>query len=294
MTEKSTKTESTEMAPEAKAQSAGGLGDLGLRLVYGALLAAVALALLWAGSIPFAALILAIALVMSWEWARVVRSNTNDATLWVHMASVTAAIVLAAIGYAALGAAAVVIGAILVCLLQFGNRPVLSALGVLYAGMPAVALLWLRSQEPLGFEAALFVFAVVWATDIAAYFTGRTVGGPKLAARISPKKTWSGFFGGVLAAAAAGYGFAIWVGAPALPLALLSGVLSVLGQIGDLFESGLKRHFDVKDSSNLIPGHGGFLDRMDSVVPVVVAAATFAFLSDPVTPARALLWFSWG
>jgi phosphatidate cytidylyltransferase len=266
------------------------LSDLGTRLAFGVLLAAVALGLLWAGSIPFAVLVFCVTLIMSWEWAKVVRSNTSDATFFIHVAAITAAIALSSIGYAALGAAAVVVGAILVALLQFGRHPVLSALGVFYTGIPAIALLWLRSQESYGFEAVLFLFAIVWATDIAAYFGGRLLGGPKLAQRISPKKTWSGFVVGLAAAASTAYLFAGWIGAPVWPLTIVAFALSLLGQFGDLAESALKRRFGTKDTSNLIPGHGGFLDRLDSVVPVVVAAAVFAFFTGPGAPAKALLW----
>ena len=263
--------------------------ELGKRIVFGVLLAAIALGLLWAGPLTFALLILAATWVMVWEWGRVVRGTEQDITMLVHGVSITVAIALASTGYAALGAFAILIGAILVALLQFGGRAVLSTLGVLYTGLPAVALLWLRSQEPNGFYAVLFLFVVVWSTDTLAYLSGRLIGGPKFAPTISPKKTWAGFIFGVLTATIAGWFFAKWIGAPPVKLAVLACVLAVISQLGDLAESALKRAFDIKDSSQLIPGHGGFLDRLDSLVPVAMTAALFAFFMNAEMPAEALL-----
>ncbi|MCH9766091.1 MAG: phosphatidate cytidylyltransferase [Alphaproteobacteria bacterium] len=264
--------------------------DLSKRIVYGLILAVVALGLLWAGAIPFAILVLAVSLIMSWEWNRVVRGTDQDVTMLVHGIAVTGAIGLAAVGYAALGGAVIAIGAIIVCLLQFGDRPVLSTLGVLYTGVPSVALLWLRSQEPYGLHAILFLFLVVWSTDVFAYVGGRLIGGPKLAASISPKKTWAGLIIGVSAAGVAAAFFAGWISAPVAALAVLAMVLASISQLGDLAESALKRQFKIKDSSHLIPGHGGFLDRMDSLAPVAVAATLLAFFLNPELPAQALLF----
>ncbi len=121
-------------------------------------------------------------------------------------------------------------------------------------------------------EVILWILFAVWATDIGAYAAGRAIGGPKLAPRISPNKTWAGLGGGVLAAILIGVAAGAVVSwAPSLELAILSGVLAVVAQGGDLFESGVKRHFGVKDSSNLIAGHGGFLDRLDGVLAAGVA-----------------------
>lgn len=266
--------------------------DLAKRIVFGGLMAAIALGLLWVSPATFALLLLTVSLVMAWEWGRVVRGTDQDITMLVHGVAVTAAIGLAAVGYAALGLFGVLIGAIIVALLQFGGHSVLSTLGVLYTGVPAVALLWLRSQEPNGLFAVLFLLVVVWSTDILAFVAGRTLGGPKLAPKISPKKTWAGLVFGVAAATCAGWFFAQWIGAPALSLAILACVLAIVSQIGDLAESALKRHFNIKDSSQLIPGHGGFLDRLDSLVPVAVAATIFAFFVHAEKPAEALLYLN--
>ncbi len=140
--------------------------------------------------------------------------------------------------------------------------------------LPAVAaLLWLRAPEPGGFGAVLFVLCVVWASDVGAYMVGRLVGGPKLAPAISPGKTWSGGFGGLVAAALVGVAAGrLGQGDPRAAM-LTATALGVVAQAGDLLESALKRHFGVKDSGTLIPGHGGLLDRLDAVLLAAPAAA---------------------
>ena len=154
---------------------------------------------------------------------------------------------------------------------------------------PAIALLWLRGDEPWGFWAVLFVIAVVVATDVAAFICGRTFGGPKLAPAISPNKTWSGLAGGISAAALAAALFTWVTGSSAIELAVLGAVLGAVAQAGDLTESALKRAFGVKDASNLIPGHGGFMDRADGIVAAAIAAALFALYVNPHAPAQALM-----
>lgn len=288
----STETDLTPPNEPSHGAATSSASELVKRIVFGVLLAAVALGLLWAGPLTFALLILVATWVMVWEWGRVVRGTDQDITMLVHGVSITVAIALASTGYAALGAFAILIGAILVALLQFGGRSVLSTLGVFYTGLPAVALLWLRSQEPNGLYAALFLFVVVWSTDTLAYVAGRLIGGPKFAPTISPKKTWAGFVFGVLAATIAGWFFAEWIGAPPATLSVLACVLAVISQLGDLAESALKRRFDIKDSSQLIPGHGGFLDRLDSLVPVAMTAALIAFFMNAEMPAEALLFLN--
>jgi phosphatidate cytidylyltransferase len=265
--------------------------NLKLRIVSGAVLAAVAFLLAYAGSLPFALLILVCAVVISWEWGRLVRGVTFDLGFFVHAIAVTVAIVLAAAGYAALAVAVLVIAAITLIPLYVGRGARLSALGVFYVGLPAVALLWLRSDEPFGFTAVLFVFAVVWSSDTAAYAAGRGIGGPKLWPRVSPNKTWAGLLGALAAGAAAAAVFAaLEPEASAVRLILLGVGLAFVAQAGDLAESALKRLFSLKDASDLIPGHGGFMDRMDSIVAAAVAAALLALAIDPHAPARALLF----
>ena len=140
--------------------------------------------------------------------------------------------------------------------------------------LPAViGLEWLRGHEPGGFGNGLFLLCVVWASDSGAYMVGRLVGGPKLAPAISPGKTRSGALGGLVAAIAVGLAAAALGGGAFGSAALIACVLGIISQAGDLLESAVKRHFGVKDSGNLIPGHGGLLDRLDAVLTVAPVAA---------------------
>lgn len=149
--------------------------------------------------------------------------------------------------------------------------------GFFYCLLPAVALLWIRERAEYqgigqGFDLLIWVFLVVWATDIGAYFAGRSIGGPKLAPSISPNKTIAGLIGGVVSAAVLAGAWVYYVRLPA-SLLWLSVPLAVAAQLGDLFESGLKRRAGVKDSGTWLPGHGGLLDRLDGLVPVAVLTA---------------------
>jgi phosphatidate cytidylyltransferase len=154
------------------------------------------------------------------------------------------------------------------------DRPVARVLAFLYAMAALTALLWLRHQPALGRETVIWIVLCIWATDIGAYFTGITAGGAKLAPSISPSKTWSGLVGGMAfaAVASAAVGWLFHQG-NTLPLALIGACLAVVGQLGDLLESVAKRRAGVKDSGNLIPGHGGLLDRIDGLVAALVAVA---------------------
>jgi len=162
--------------------------------------------------------------------------------------------------------------------------------GFVYAAPIVLIPPIVRDHPDLGILGLLWMFAVVWATDIAAYFTGRTLGGPKLCPPISPKKTWSGFIGGVVAATVGGI-LVAWAGqryGTTLPFSLtgiatLSIVASIASQVGDLGESALKRHCQVKDSSHLIPGHGGVMDRLDGFWAVCLVVALVLLTLDPTT-----------
>jgi phosphatidate cytidylyltransferase len=152
------------------------------------------------------------------------------------------------------------------------------ALGVIYAAAALIASVVVRLDPVWGFAALIFILLVVWMTDIGGYFAGRGIGGPKLWPRVSPKKTWAGAIGGWVLSLAVAAGFA-WYGVGRLvPLLVLATVLTIVSQLGDLFESAVKRKFGVKDSSHIIPGHGGLLDRLDGYVFAVVAAALIGFL----------------
>ena len=162
--------------------------------------------------------------------------------------------------------------------------------GVFYIGLPACALVWLRSGAGYGFSAIAFVFFVVWTTDSASYGVGRLVGGVKFAPSISPNKTWSGFLGGICAAAIMGVLFALWLGnSNPVTLSVVAFMVAIASQYGDLLESSVKRHYNIKDSSQLIPGHGGAFDRLDGLLIAVLMAALIAMVRDSGSPAQSLL-----
>jgi phosphatidate cytidylyltransferase len=148
--------------------------------------------------------------------------------------------------------------------------------GFVYALLPALALLQLRETPGDGWELLMWVFIVTWSTDIGGYLVGRSVGGPKLASRISPNKTWAGLYGGMAGAAALG---AVWVYVTGLSSALylLAPAFAVAAQLGDLFESWMKRRSGVKDSGDMLPGHGGVFDRLDGLIPVALLTMTVRF-----------------
>jgi phosphatidate cytidylyltransferase len=152
------------------------------------------------------------------------------------------------------------------------------ALGVVYAAAALAASVVVRLDSDWGFAALMFILLVVWMTDIGGYFAGRSIGGPKLWPRVSPKKTWAGAIGGLVLSLAVAAGFSAFGVGRLTPLLALAAVLTVVSQLGDLFESAVKRRFGVKDSSHIIPGHGGLLDRLDGYVFAVVAAALIGFL----------------
>jgi phosphatidate cytidylyltransferase len=226
---------------------------------------------------------------MCWEWGRVVRGEEFGLAFVVHAGTIIFAGVLAAVGLPALGGVAVAIGGIILLVMPLGPRQAMSAAGVAYVGFPTVAMLWFRADVPLGFVAILFIFAIVWGSDIGAFVAGRTIGGPKLWPRVSPNKTWAGFLGALAAGLVSGLIFAQVVsGASSLVLGTNGVLLAFVAQMGDLAESALKRQFGIKDSSAIIPGHGGVMDRADSTVAVSVAVSILALLVNPASPARAL------
>lgn len=150
--------------------------------------------------------------------------------------------------------------------------------GFLYAAAAQLASVVVRLDQAKGLAALILVLLVVWATDIGGYFAGRTIGGPKLWPRVSPKKTWAGAIGGFALSLLVAIGFSASGFGKPLPLLVVAAMLSVAAQLGDLFESAIKRRFGVKDSSHIIPGHGGIMDRLDGFVAAIVLAAIFGVL----------------
>ena len=250
-----------------------GQSELQVRTAVGIALICVAVAALLAGGPIFWMLLSAAGVLMMGEWADLVGAPYRQKRLAMFAVSVPLAILSPWAAGPGIVASGTMAGAALF-LLAISRSAALAA-GIAYVALPVMALLFLRIDPPRANDGLLLTFwvlSLVWATDICAYFAGRTFGGPKLAPRVSPSKTWSGLAGGVAGALLLGLALYIWAGLPA-DLAAASGLLAVLAQLGDLFESWLKRRAGVKDSSSLLPGHGGVMDRLDGVVAVAPAAA---------------------
>lgn len=286
--------DSDPISPPPVSRSGALSPELMQRIGSGLVIGAAALALTYWSPFVFAILTVLAGTAMSWEWGRMVRGAMPDAAGVVHCIAVAAVAALTLSDMAGLSVAVALIGAIAAGALSVGSGQArLSAVGVIYTCFPVIALGWLRSDEPLGFLAVLFVVAAVVVTDVAAFTAGRSLGGPKLWPAVSPNKTWSGLIGGIAGAGITGALFAVVSGSGAAGwLALLGLVLGAVAQAGDLAESAMKRHFGVKDSGNLIPGHGGVMDRMDGIVTASVLAAIVALAIDAFAPARALLYGS--
>jgi phosphatidate cytidylyltransferase len=260
---------------------------LKLRLVSALVLAPLPIAAIWFGP-PWLPLLTAMAAaVMAWEWARLCRrgaSGTNElaASGAVLVAAVVGAVATAAFAQVALAFAVAAAGSGLVLWTAQRGRdpaPIWLAFGTLWVALPCVSLLWIAREDDIGRMTLLWIFAVVWATDTGAYAVGRRLGGPRLAPRWSPRKTWTGLVGGAGCAALAGWVTARWLGiSPVLPLVAVSAGLAIVEQFGDLAESVAKRRFGVKDSSGLIPGHGGLLDRLDGLLAVAPAVALLTLI----------------
>ena len=272
----------------ARAVAEGGKAGWRPRVLSALVLAPVALAAVVLGGAYFAALVALGSGTLAWEWRRLCGEGRFGAVGWLLLAGVEAVVAAAALGHFAAAAALALVAALAVYA-AFGAKGGASAAwhgcGAIYIAVPSIALLWLR--ETAGAAPVLWLFLVVWATDIAAYAAGRSLGGPRLAPRISPRKTWAGFLGGILAASAVGTlaGPSLGVSSRA-SLAALSAFLSLVAQGGDLAESAIKRRFGIKDMSGLIPGHGGLFDRVDGLL----AAAPAAALLQLVSPGSALAW----
>jgi phosphatidate cytidylyltransferase len=256
--------------------------ELSTRVLSALAMAALALVTAYQGGWAFALLWLAAGIAMMVEWTDMVGVAPRrpvQVILGLGLAALTVPLLSGAdIGLSAAVGLAFAAGG---SLLARGTvNKLWAASGFAYAALIVLVPPIVRSHPDLGILGLLWMFAVVWATDIAAYFTGRALGGPKLCPAISPKKTWSGFMGGVVAAALSGL-LVAWSGRQfglSLPfglfsIAVLSVVASVASQVGDLGESALKRHCDVKDSSHLIPGHGGVMDRLDGFWAVCLIVA---------------------
>lgn len=252
--------------------------DLGTRAASGVVLVVLALGSTKIGGAVFLAFWLASAVAMLWEWQTLSGGGWSSARLLIGAGALLGVALLAARTELWDASLVVLVAGVAVTLLAGPGRRIWAAGGLVYATLFILSLVALRFSFPFGARSIFWLFAVVWSTDVFAYFGGRLIGGPKLWPRVSPSKTWSGTVSGVLAGAACGTAVALAdpqaTARSLLPVVLLSAAASILSQGGDAFESAVKRRFGVKDASRLIPGHGGVLDRLDGFV----AATVFAFL----------------
>lgn len=270
-------------------------GDLGVRAMSAAVLIVLALVTTQRGGASFLLFWLLAALAVNWEWQRM----SGGAWLSPRFALGGTTLVLMALTSsrpsAALTLLILVAGALGSATLAGVGKRVWAAGGLCYAGALLLAVLWLRESFPYGTRSIVWLFATVWATDCFAYFGGRLIGGRKLWPRVSPSKTWSGTLTGVGLGGAIG-AFAALRGLPessaVLPVLLLSFAAAALSQAGDAFESAIKRTFNVKDSSWLIPGHGGVMDRLDGFIAAAVFAVLVGIIRDMPSIAGGLFYWA--
>jgi phosphatidate cytidylyltransferase len=251
--------------------------NLLLRIIAALVMAPLAIAIAYVGGWLWTGLVTVASIGLYIEWLTIIDARKPRLVL-------VGVLILLAVGWVDVGhingiylSALVVLGVFVVGLLS-SDRRLWTAVGMGYALAASVGSSAVRLDPLWGIAALMLVLLVVWATDIGGYFAGRLIGGPKLWPQVSPKKTWAGAIGGFAASLGVAAGFAAFGLGKILPMLLLGAVLSIASQLGDLFESAVKRRFGVKDSSHIIPGHGGLLDRLDGFVAAIVLAALFGFL----------------
>jgi len=261
----------TDLTPSAST------GDVGKRIASGVVMALLAVGAVVLGGWPFALFWAAAAVGIFWEWSTIVAGGAIAARA-VGIAALIAAALAAGAGQIYAASLVLAAGVAVVAACAPGRRG-WAAAGVVYAGIALLAPMVLRPDREFGLLAMPFLFAVVWSTDILGYFVGRTIGGPRLAPPISPKKTWSGAGVGTLGALGASLAVVYIAGDIALlPATCVAFVLSIASQAGDLFESAVKRRFGVKDASHVIPGHGGLMDRLDGFIAAGGVAALIGIM----------------
>jgi phosphatidate cytidylyltransferase len=263
-----------EAAPAAVER---GSRNLLTRVAAALVLAPAAVAIAWAGGWLWAGLVTVSAVGLYLEWLMIVGITEDKRALAAGVVALVAAGSSLALGRLEIALGILVLGMAGVTLLSPQKRG-WAATGFCYAAAAEVASVLVRLDAIGGLVALILVLLIVWVTDIGGYFAGRGLGGPKLWPRVSPKKTWAGAIGGFIASLVIAAGFAGFGLGRIGPLLLLGAALSVASQLGDLFESAVKRRFGVKDSSRIIPGHGGLLDRLDGYVAAIVLAAVLGVL----------------
>jgi phosphatidate cytidylyltransferase len=263
-----------EAAPAAVAEQGR---NLLMRILAAAVLAPAAIVMAYAGGWLWTALVTLAVIGLYVEWLMIVGAVGQRRVLASGITALAIAGLLLAFGRLDTALLVLAVGLAGVALLS-PERRIWTAAGFFYAASAEIASVLVRLDRAEGFAALILVLLVVWVTDIGGYFAGRGIGGPKLWVRVSPKKTWAGAIGGFVASLVVAAGFAALGLGKTGPLVLLGAVLSIISQLGDLFESAVKRRFGVKDSSHIIPGHGGLLDRLDGFVAAIVVAAIFGIL----------------
>lgn len=268
---------------ESNKASAPRWKNLGVRAVSALLFAAFCFPPFYFGGYIWLALILALTMRVLWEWVRMSDSHANGVAYGVALAGAVTVFGAYVLGSPKLGLMTAFVVSVVAMLerLRRGGAQ-WAGLGFLYVIIPALCLVFLRGDEvglqAHGFQLLIYLICVVIAADTFAYFGGSYFGGPKMAPKLSPKKTWSGFISGMVGAGIIGGVLAqfIWQnGSQGAIIAVLVGVVSV---IGDFFESALKRQLNVKDAGGVLPGHGGLLDRLDSLMMVVFVVVLFGWL----------------
>lgn len=278
--------------PDTSRMGSARFGDMARRVVSALLLAPLALACTWAGGWIFAAMLAIAAVAMALEVSHLIYRSTGVRDALGLILAVLLAIAFAAAGLpsAGLAVAAGIMAFALAGRLWRQRSAGQALIAYPYLVLPFVALIWLRNDPSYGLEAVFWLLVMVWAIDSFAYFAGRTIGGPKLMPSISPKKTWAGLIGGMVGAVVAGVAAALMIGAGSpILLAVVSAGLAIVEQLGDFFESAMKRRAGLKDSGHLIPGHGGVLDRVDGLMAVTVAAALLGIVHNAANPAAGVL-----
>jgi phosphatidate cytidylyltransferase len=275
--------------------------NLAQRIVSAAVLAPLWIVCAYAGGWLFLIACTLAAVAILYEWTSLVLGRADPRILIPGAIAVLAAAGLAAAGETIGAIGAIAAGAVFAGVAAWSRRfsagraPIWAVSGVIYAGVALLAPALLRADPVAGLTSILFLFAIVWSTDVCAYFVGRAVGGPLLWPRVSPKKTWAGALGGLIGGVAAGALVAYASGGPKpAAAAALALVLSIVAQGGDLFESAIKRRFGAKDASHLIPGHGGVMDRLDGFLVAALAAIVIGVLRQGLVlglaaPAQGLL-----
>jgi len=245
--------------------------DLRTRTASALVLAPIAIFCVWQGSAAFSVFLLAACVGLALEWGKLAQLGLQSFGAWLLVAGL--GLPLELLHFGVLPSLAAMLAFMVLTWFNYGG---FAAAGIPYAGLGALSLLWLR-QQGAGLADTIFLVMVVWGTDVGAYVAGRLIGGPKLAPRISPGKTWSGSIGGLLIGAAIGAVLAGGLHSFPLPAFAAGLVLSLCAQGGDLLESAIKRKLGVKDSGHTIPGHGGLFDRLDGFLAAAPVAAWLAF-----------------